>query len=479
MEMLLGVAFFRSLWHRLAKVVMRWRVLFLVSLAVNCALAAWILWPRPEPIQNAALRSVQPAAPLVKTNVVLRRQFFSWDQVESPDYATYVANLRAIGCPEQTIRDIIIADVNAVYARRLATELVTPEQQWWRSEPDTNVVRTAVEQADAIDDERRALLTQLLGAGWEGGDLVNLPRPSRQGVLLDGPVLGHLPDDLKQAVEEVSARSGDRIQALLDQQREQGIPVDPAVLAGLRRATREELSRLLTPPQLEEYLLRYSQNANDLRAELGRLKHFNASPEEFRALFRATDSLDQRIAELAGRNDPNSVRHLRTLEQQRTTVIRNTLGAERFREYVLLHDPAYQAAVESARAAGSPEAAQAIYQVNLATAEEEANARANTNLTPQQLAVRLKEIERDQLAASTLAAGQEVPVETPPPPPVADTPRVSAHPYVLGVGDTVGGVAMRYNVSIDEIRAANPDVDFRNLKAGDSILVPDLLKMQY
>jgi len=40
----------------------------------------------------------------------VRRQFFSWQQLESPDYQTYVANLRDIGCPEQTIRDIIIAD---------------------------------------------------------------------------------------------------------------------------------------------------------------------------------------------------------------------------------------------------------------------------------------------------------------------------------------------------------------------------------
>ena len=61
----------------------------------------------------------------VKTNIVLRRQLFSWREVESADYPTYVANLRQIGCPEQTIRDIIIADVNALYSRRRATELVT------------------------------------------------------------------------------------------------------------------------------------------------------------------------------------------------------------------------------------------------------------------------------------------------------------------------------------------------------------------
>ena len=49
---------------------------------------------------------------------MLRRQLFSWREVESADYATYIANLRDIGCPEQTIRDIIIADVNQLYSRQ-------------------------------------------------------------------------------------------------------------------------------------------------------------------------------------------------------------------------------------------------------------------------------------------------------------------------------------------------------------------------
>jgi hypothetical protein len=43
-----------------------------------------------------------------------------WNQIESSDYPTYVANLRSIGCPEQTIRDIITADVHATFAPRRA-----------------------------------------------------------------------------------------------------------------------------------------------------------------------------------------------------------------------------------------------------------------------------------------------------------------------------------------------------------------------
>src|SRR5690348_9198011 len=43
---------------------------------------------------------------------------FSWREIESEDYHQYIANLRSIGCPEQTIRDIILADINKLYAAR-------------------------------------------------------------------------------------------------------------------------------------------------------------------------------------------------------------------------------------------------------------------------------------------------------------------------------------------------------------------------
>src|SRR5215831_1795406 len=102
---------------------MRWRVFFAISLVANLALASlWYAAARHATASRDRLaRSIATSNATVKTNVVVRRQFFSWSQVESDDYPTYIANLREIGCPEQTIRDIIIADVNVLYARRMAT----------------------------------------------------------------------------------------------------------------------------------------------------------------------------------------------------------------------------------------------------------------------------------------------------------------------------------------------------------------------
>src|SRR6267154_3522550 len=99
---------------------MRWRAFAFISLGVNIVLAAvWLVFSRhglPGTLSGSA--ALGEADSVSRTNIVLRRQFFSWQEVESPDYPTYIANLRSIGCPEQTIRDIIIADVNALYSRK-------------------------------------------------------------------------------------------------------------------------------------------------------------------------------------------------------------------------------------------------------------------------------------------------------------------------------------------------------------------------
>jgi len=41
---------------------------------------------------------------------------FRWSQLDDKDYHVYVKNLRAIGCPESTVRAIVRADVHAVFS---------------------------------------------------------------------------------------------------------------------------------------------------------------------------------------------------------------------------------------------------------------------------------------------------------------------------------------------------------------------------
>jgi LysM repeat protein len=450
---------------------MRWRAFAFISLGVNLALAAvWLLFAR-HPLAG----SLSPSAGLSessestgKTNVVVRRQFVTWQDIESADYPIYIVNLRNIGCPEQTIRDIIIADVNALYARKRALELITPDQQWWRSQPDTNVLQALSEKSRALDDERKALLARLLGGNWESGDLVNLPRPTHQGVLLDGPMLGSLSTETKQAIQDVNARSEARLQAYLEAQRQQGKTADPVELAKLRQQTRDDLARVLSPAQLEEFLLRYSQYANNLRSDFGQLRFFNPTPDEFRSVFRATDSIDQQLQLLADSNDPNSVQARQGLESQRENTIKTALGNKRYEEYQMLHDPLYQDAVASAEEAGTPEAAGAIYQIKLAAAATQQDINTDTNLTASQKTIESKQLEVDQLkAADALATGQPIPADS-----SAQQPAPTRRTYTVRPGDTAAVVGMIYGLPESAIRAANPNVDFNRLQPGVAINIP-------
>jgi LysM repeat protein len=454
-------------WQALIKTFMRWRLLLLLSLAANVLLAAGLLHYARRASSPPVTAAAEETNPVIKTNVVLRRQFLSWSHVESPDYATYIANLRSIGCPEQTIRDIIIADVNALFAKRRATEILTPQQEWWRSEPSPQVVKLAAEKYVALDKERRALLTRLLGPDWEGVDLAGLPRPTRPGIVLDGPVLGTLATDTKESVANISANAQDRMQAYIQQMHDAGKEPDPAELMRMRQDTRNQLAAVLNPAQLEEYLLRYSQTANDLRAQLGKLKYFNATPDEFRALFRADDSFTQQILALGNGTDAITVAQRNSLEQQRDNSLRLALGPARFQQYQKLQDPLYQQAMATAIQNGDPNTADAIYGINLAAQNQQTAIQSNANLTDAQKAVALKQLEADQLAAST---GQPIPSDLNPPP--APQPP-AGQPHVMGKTETALGLAKMYGISLNAIQAVNPTIDVGNLKPGDVIRLPN------
>ncbi len=436
---------------------MRRRLILSVSVGLNLALAA-ILYtlPKHQPAPSSTTtgtNSETAGTNHVQTKIVLRKQFFTWQQVESPDYPTFIANLRTIGCPEQTIRDIVVADVNQLYAKRRLLEVVTPDQQWWRSVPDTNVVAAARAKILALDQERRELLTTLLGPNWNLMD----PAAKRPVVALSGPILGELPPETRQAVEDIAARSQQRLQAYLDGQKKDGKAVDPVDLAKLDKETRNELSQVLNPTQFEEYLLRYSQTASDLRNGLTGL---DVTPDEFRNLFRATDSIDQQL-QLAASTQKAA------LEQQLENALKNVLGPDRYQAYLTSQDPAYRDAVTLAQQYGAPpDVVQSLYELNQATQDEIDRIRNDSSLTPEQKAAQLKEVQQDQADARNDLLGLT------PAAPAAAPPPVPAQFHAYSPGETVNQIAAQYGVSPISIFNANPNLDFNNLSRGASIKIP-------
>jgi LysM repeat protein len=442
---------------------MRQRWLIILSILLNIVLVAVFISRARHTPPPAVTEPAAPATRItndgrLRTQVVVRKQFFSWAEVESPQYPVYIARLREIGCPEQTIRDIVVADVNQLYARKRLSEVVTPDQQWWRSDPDTNVVQVANARIQALDLERRAMLASLLGPNWEAGN------PDSAVVALNGPLLGELSPQVQQAVQDILARDQVRSREYYDAQQKAGKPADPVEVARLEQQTRDELAKLLTPAQLEEFLLRYSSAANDLREQL---KGFAVTPDEFRSLFHLRDPIYQQLQAITG-TDPASTTRRNQLMKQLDTAFQSVLGQDRYQAYKLSQDPAYRDAVAVAQQNGaSSTVLQNLYKLNQAARQEMDRINNDPNLTPEQKAERLNQLAQQQKALSDELLGKAQPQ-----PPPLPTPPVQSQIHAFSPGETIDQIASRYGVTPMAILNANTNLDINHLRSGTPIVIP-------
>ena len=451
---------------------MRGRVLLIsVVLNVMLAVSCLLIWRAHCAAVTARSRDTNSLV-LIATNKLIpvyRKQFFTWNEIETPDYQQYITNLRNIACPEQTIRDIITADVNQLYARKRQTDIPDPYEQWWRTESDADFAKTLAQKTKALDDERRLLLARLLGADWERNkETVR----TRDYLRLEGEVLGNLTPEARRAVQDIV----DQSQRVLASLRIGGKTVSPADQVKVEQDLRTQLAAVLSPQQLEEFNLRYSANAQNLRSDLGQLKFFKTTPDEFRNLFRATDGLDLKIRMLGDATEPAAQQELQGLKQQRETAVKNTVGPERYAEYVRLQDPAYRDAMATAtNSAGGtlPQSAGLIYRINQESAVERELVLLDPNLTESQRAIEMLKIQLEQVKAQSQARGETLPPETsaqPPAPPTAVVPR----PYTVSSGENLNTLAQKLNVSPGQIQAANPGVNLKAIPPGQTITIPTL-----
>jgi hypothetical protein len=202
-------------------------------------------------------------------------------------------------------------------------------------------------------------------------------------------VLGEVTPEVKRQVERILAESQRRLrEAFPDGQ------VDPVEWARWRKQTRDELARVLTPEQYEEYLLRYSENAQRLREQT---RGLSLSPEDFRKLFRATDPFDLEIQLHYSGDDPANARRRRELLAQRDAAIEQALGKDLARTYRLNQDPLFrQARATVEQLGGEAEAVLPLYQIYQATQRETQRIQADLTLTAAEREEQLHLIQLDQ-----------------------------------------------------------------------------------
>jgi hypothetical protein len=236
----------------------------------------------PAPPRNAAgapLRNPE-AGPSPATPVA--GQQFDWRLVESEDYKKYIANLRAIGCPEETIRDIIVADVNKLYENK-RKQLAGPKKKFEYWKPSAMMGAAfdpeRTEKERALNKEKRALITELLGSAPDDKPDILAGAASQLEAMFD-----FIPAEKRSRVFEMMQDMQTKMQKAM-----KGGGLDPEDIRKAMKESETALAGILSPEELLDYNLRFSMTANMMRMQLA---GFEPTEQEFLDLFKKRKAYD-------------------------------------------------------------------------------------------------------------------------------------------------------------------------------------------
>jgi len=218
-------------------------------------------------------------------------------------------------------------------------------------------------------------------------------------------VLSQLSVETTQAVRQEWEKLQKRYAEYRQTQEKTGKPVEPLVVAQMHREYREQLERLLTSEQLEEFLLRNSQVSQRLRQDLA---GFNTTSEEFRAIFKARDAAERQLMWATVTSLESYAQQRQQLNQQAEKEIERALGPERYREYKFNSDPVYREARSFAEDFGAaPEAVVPLYEIRRTTAAEEQQIRNDSTMTPEERIAALQAVRQYSEEAIRQLIGDE------------------------------------------------------------------------
>ena len=333
----------------------------------------------------------------------------NWGALESTNYVVYINNLRAFGTPEETIRDIILTDIAKTYSRRKAeVRAQGGGYRWWQTsetgEVDDEADPALKQRMDAIDAEQQALVQELLGVDfdtelaryWGGDDY-------------EDRLYGFLAEDKRDRVSELQERFDELERQIYDGSKGFLLDKDEETLRLLQKQREEELAQLLTPEELEEFHLRNSPTAANLRAQL---HGFNPTQEEFRRLFRLQKTFDDRFNDGFNVSDPAQMEVQAAAQEQAQQALseemRRTLGSQRYAEYERAQDPDYRALMQFRdRFETSPALANRVYDMKTEAERQKLRVESDASLTSEQRAQALGAIAQEtERSVAQLMGGQ-------------------------------------------------------------------------
>jgi hypothetical protein len=340
----------------------------------------------PSDTNVAAASRLKPAASINRSS----GEKVTWASLASSDLRRYAENLRRVDCPEQTIKDIMLAEVNRRYAiQERALKLRPDDVAPWETAAayDRRGNETKLRQ---LLEEKRTLLKDLTGVD------VGIDMPSR--------LAGRDVEKFEGAYTAVPDAKRDQVRAVQEnywaqsddiKQRTMGYlePEDRDEFVRIKNERRDALAKVLTPGEMQDYELKTSETAPALR---NRLKSFEITDEEFRKVFDFVQPLDERYSLTRRNPDPVSEEFTASRTKAEKDVqeyLRSVVGDERYAEYQRTEDPVYRSISQAGAEAGLPkESILLAYQAQQQMQDESKRILQDPALTQEQRAQTLNDM---------------------------------------------------------------------------------------
>lgn len=318
------------------------RTLVLISILLNfgLVLAVGYGWKtsQTKPVASTSSTSVEEqsesenvkssakrAAKKTVSETAMAKPNFHWRDVESADYKTYIENLRRIRCPETTIADIIMMDVNKHFRNRLAPLRQGHDTtfRFWENDYGGNRNSPYAKAWQEAEKEKSKLLKELLGANYRE----EMAKASGWDMEPKDPFFKNMSKEDRERMGEIQEKFNDMRNEVY--RRTRGGMQDEEDTAELKKIEQDqlaELSQIFSPEELFEYQLRTSQTVQSMK--WNDLQGFDATEEEFRAIAKV-----KLAREAAGDFQTPNHTELANEAQKQDQELKKLLGEERYKEY--------------------------------------------------------------------------------------------------------------------------------------------------
>ncbi len=382
------------------------RTTLIVSLCLNAILISLLAYasrfssPAPSPLpepktaprQEINTKPAKPTAEVAAPSQIVR---LDWRSVESPDFKDYILKLRSIDCPEETIRDIIIADVNKLFATRWKNSMAPtnePLKYWlpWDSSAEYNNSKM-IAQKRALERDKKALIKELLDVDYDKemrNYEISFTWLDRENRLYE-----FLPEPKRSQIIDIHNRTRELSQQISERAKNGELTKeDQAELARLRASEVTEMKKLMTPDEFEGYKLRISATANVLRSQL---VGFNPTEQEFISLFRAQSAFNDQTKQMDPQ-DPDFQKKRLEAAQEMENKAKQTLGEQRYAEYQRAKDYEYRELIQITQQQELPDnIAVKVYNITKAAQQQSARLRQDPNLADEQRQAALAAIQAE------------------------------------------------------------------------------------